>query len=191
MPDTLPDIAFNPIADALANKPVAFDVIVPVLQPDGSLVREIRCFYLAWPTTAQYDDAQMLYEVAERAYLASGLLADLRDVPAPEIQGINASAGTVDQATLLARVYAALRRDRWLVSQLLCDEHGKRLFDTATPEGLAAWERLPLAVKEGARPVLWRMLEIVRDLPFVSATPSASGSESPSAPASPRFPTRF
>lgn len=174
---TLPTIDWSPLADVLAAKPVPFDVLVYELPPGASEPRAVtKRYYLAWPTTAQYDDAQMLYEVTERAYLASGLLQDLRNVPASEIQHLNAN---LDQATLLARVYAALKRDRWLVAQLLCDEQGRRLCDTSTPEGLQAWERLPLAVKDAARPVLWRMLDVIRDLPFVSAPPNGSGSGSP------------
>lgn len=176
---TVPTIDWSPLADVLAAKPVPFDVLVYELPPGANEPRAVmKRYYLAWPTTAQYDDAQMLYEVAERAYLASDLLRDLRGAPAPELQHLNLNAD-IDQATLLARVYAALRRDRWLVAQLLCDEQGRRLCDTSTPEGLQAWERLPLAVKDAARPVLWRMLDVIRDLPFVSAPPNGSGSDSP------------
>lgn len=76
---------------------------------------------------------------------------------------------TLDNRTLAdetASERGVLARDRWLTMRLICDEDGKPLFDTTKPSVADAWERLPLRVKEAARPAVWRVLGMVRDAPF-------------------------
>lgn len=63
---------------------------------------------------------------------------------------------------------ASLKRDRWLCMYLLCDEHGKPLFNTKAKNFEAAWNKLPIKVKNEARPYIWQALALVREAPFSS-----------------------
>lgn len=61
---------------------------------------------------------------------------------------------------------AALARDRWLCMRLLCDEQGKPVFNTAAPDFEKKWSRLPIGIKDAARPSIWEVLTLVREAPF-------------------------
>lgn len=61
---------------------------------------------------------------------------------------------------------AILARDRYLVQRLLVDGAGKPVLDPRSPDFPEQWERLPLKVKNGARPAVWRVLGQVRQAPF-------------------------
>lgn len=71
---------------------------------------------------------------------------------------------------------ATLARDRWLCARLLCDEDGEPLLDPASEDFALQWERLPMEVKDAARPVIWRMLAQVATAPFGSERPPGSAS---------------
>jgi hypothetical protein len=65
---------------------------------------------------------------------------------------------------------AALARDRWLCMRLLCDANGKSVFDTSSKSLATAWAKLSMKVKDEARPTIWRVLAMVREVPFESAS---------------------
>lgn len=180
------------LADMLAGKGFRFEVAMLVVDDQGVVKPGVKTFYIRQPTTAEYDDAQMLYEQTDLVYRGSPLGQGLKGLPVEELQALADSITDPKQAkelrtmtadVYLARLDARLRRDRFLAVRLLCDENGP-LFDGDTPEGIAAWDALPMAVKEAARPVIWRMLEVVNQLPFgwerlrKPASASASGSDS-------------
>ncbi len=76
---------------------------------------------------------------------------------------------TLDKRTLadeLAGERALLARDRYLTQRLLQDEHGKPVLDLRAADFAQQWERLPLRVKDGARPAIWTVLGQVRQAPF-------------------------
>ena len=172
----------DPLADLLAGKGLPFDV-------DGVT------FLIRQPTTEEYDDAMMLADLVRASFLASPEMADLKKQPASddllalaeelyakaketesqdEKQTLVRQAQELGRRTLadeLAGRQASLKRDRWLTARLLCDADGNALFDTTKPDGIDAWEKLPLRVKEAARPVIWRLLTVIESLPFVSAPP--------------------
>lgn len=75
----------------------------------------------------------------------------------------------LDSRTLadeIANERAILARDRWLTIHLLCDEHGRQLFDPDNVQSVAAWEKVPIRVKDAARPLVWEVLRLVVDAPF-------------------------
>lgn len=156
---------------ALEGRPVPFEAEVFVYH-NGELIGEKRTFYLAWPTTEEYDNAFLLYELSKQVFASSSLLEELAD------DMVDIDGQTWKRRDLVINWQAMLRRDRWLTAQLLCDEKGRRLFDMTTAEGERAWERLPMSVKEAARPVLWEMLTTIHQIPFVSAPPSGPASSS-------------
>jgi ABC-type nitrate/sulfonate/bicarbonate transport system ATPase subunit len=76
---------------------------------------------------------------------------------------------TLDKRSLadeLAGERALLARDRYLTQRLLQDEHGKPALDLRGPDFAQQWERLPLRVKDAARPAVWTVLGQVRQAPF-------------------------
>jgi len=167
-------VDWTALADMLAGKGIPLDVPMLVVDAAGQVVAEVKRFYIRQPTTAEYDDAQMLYEQTERVYRGSALGLGAKGIPVAE--ALAEAEHTVDPKyakelraltadVYLARLDARLRRDRFLTARLLCDEAGP-LFDVDTPEGVAAWDALPLTVKDAARPVVWRMLEAMNTLPF-------------------------
>lgn len=180
------------LADMLAGKGLPFDVPMLAVNEAGEVAPTVKRFYIRQPTTAEYDDAQMLYEQTERVYRGSALGQGAKGIPIPEALAVAEITTDPKQAkelrgltadVYLARLDARLRRDRFLTARLLCDDNGP-LFDVDTPEGIAAWDALPLTVKDAARPVVGRMLEAVNTLPFgwerlrKPASASASGSDS-------------
>lgn len=173
------------IVDLLAGAGFPFDVSLLEVQADGTVQATVKRFAIRQPTTAEYDDAQSLYEQTERAYRRSELVQELRGQPVEEAQALAAITDDKREAARLlaltadvfiARTEAALKRDRWLTARLLCDAGGNQLCDTTTPAGIAAWDAIPLPVKDAARPVIWRMLDTVRELPFGWERLRSSGS---------------
>lgn len=76
---------------------------------------------------------------------------------------------TIEKRTLadeLAGERALLARDRYLTQRLLCDEHGRQVFNLRAADFAAQWEALPLRVKNAARPAIWTALGQVRQAPF-------------------------
>lgn len=75
----------------------------------------------------------------------------------------------LDKRTLaqeIASERAIMARDRWLCARLLCDGDGKPVFKTNDKSFPEQWERLPLRVKEAARPAIWAALGLVNAVPF-------------------------
>lgn len=89
-----------------------------------------------------------------------------KDALAEQIARLQRTIANRTLADETASERGVLARDRWLTMRLLCDEHGKPLFDTASPHVGAAWEALPMRIKNEARPAVWRVLGMVRDAPF-------------------------
>lgn len=103
--------------------------------------------------------AEMRFKEAEEGSVERDALAEQ----------INRLQRTIERRTLAdetASERGVLARDRWLTMRLLCDEHGKPAFNTLDPNVGEAWERLPMRVKNEARPAVWRVLGMVRDAPF-------------------------
>lgn len=181
------------LADMLAGKGFRFDVAMLIVDEAGKVKPGVKTFYIRQPTTVEYDDAQMLYEQTDLVYRGSPLGQGVKGLPVEELRAVADILTDPKQArelravtadVYLARLDARLRRDRFLAVRLLCDENGRPMFDGDTPDGIAAWDALPMAVKEAARPVIWRMLEVVNQLPFgwerlrKPASASASASDS-------------
>ena len=120
------------------------------------------------------DDERSIYQ---------GMLNNLE----AEFAGLEESAKKRDLAREIARLQeelddrtlaeetaserAVLARDRWLCARLLCGADGAAVLPpTTTPDAAPAWERLPLAVKDAARPAIWYVLTLVREAPFSWAT---------------------
>lgn len=162
-----------------------------------------QLFSIRQPTTEEYDDALMIEETVRQDVLTSGLLADLKDKPGAQSSALadmleaEAEAETSppkkrqlldraerlrrnDSAQEIANLRAHLARDRWLVARLLCDADGNQLIDPETTAGAAAWERLPMGLKDAARPAVWEVLEAVHTLPFDWALLRKSSIDSPS-----------
>jgi len=59
-----------------------------------------------------------------------------------------------------------LARDRWLLPRLLLNQDGDPVADPQAPEFADVWQRVPLAVKDGARPGIWQALRLVEDVRF-------------------------
>lgn len=186
-------IDWTALADMLAGKGFRFDVAMLVVDDAGQVKPGVKTFYIRQPTTVEYDDAQMLYDQTDLVYRASPLGQGVKGLLIEELRAAADALSDPKQArelramtadVMLARLDARLRRDRFLSVRLLCDESGRQMFDGDTPEGIAAWDALPMAVKEAARPVIWRMLEVVKQLPFgwerlrKPASASASASDS-------------
>jgi len=157
--------------DALLNGPgLAFEL-------DG------ETYYIAAPTGVELDDAARLAKLAYHRHLALPEMADLKNQPST-IEQLNDSIGDGDvkieplfanMAEELANDAALLVRDRWLANHLLRNADGERMFDPDDPESVedyqsVRWQRL----KDAARPVIWRMLTIVKTVPFGSAPASES-----------------
>lgn len=170
-------------------------------------------FSIRQPTTEEYDDAISLAQLTKVAVELSDQMADVRGKPVPDLERLadelermaqdetnlpkqldymdrakRLRAWTVDQ--YLAQQRAVLARDRWLTARLLCNAEGEQMFDTTTAAGVAAWERLPLRVKNAAMPHVRTMLGVIEELPFVSETPrkpeSVSASDSGNGPTTTR-----
>lgn len=107
---------------------------------------------------------EKLFNEAEDGTTAKENAADM----IAALQVLMENRSRADQET---EQWAMLKRDRYLVLVCLCDAEGVRLFTSNTPETLAAWESLPLVVKDNARSCIWRILRAMRLLPFASATP--------------------
>ena len=183
------------LAGMLAGKGFPFSVAMLVVDESGEVKPGVKTFYIRQPTTVEYDDAQMLYEQTDLIYRGSPLGQGVKGMPVEELRVLADALTDQKQArelraltadVYLARRDARLRRDRFLAVRLLCDENGRPMFDGDTPDGIAAWDALPMAVKEAARPVIWRMLEVVNQLPFgwerLRKPASASASDSGSRP---------
>lgn len=126
------------------------------------------------------DVADTPCSAGERA-LFERIIADTQarfDALDPETQGAQKQAlaeelarlqMTLDGRTLAQETawdQAILARDRWLTMRLLCDEHGKPYFDTRAKDFPAKWAKLPLKVKDAARPVIWHAWALVSEAPF-------------------------
>lgn len=103
--------------------------------------------------------------IAERAFEAAEDKR-VKDLIAERLAFLQRQLETRTRADELADRYAVLKRDRWLTFRLLCDEEGKQMFDPSDPESLERWERLPMRVKDEARPAIWEVLAAVRNAPF-------------------------
>lgn len=78
----------------------------------------------------------------------------------------------LDKRTLadeIATERGVLARDRWLCARLLCDTDGKPVFECNAKDFKEKWERLPMSVKNAARPAIWSVLGMIRRAPFTWA----------------------
>ena len=146
-------------------------------------------FLIRQPTTEEYDDALMIEESVRQDVLHSALVVDLKDKPGEQSSQLAEQLETEaeaeaslpkkrqlldraerlrrnDSAHEIANLRAHLARDRWLTARLLCNADGEQLVNPETTEGVATWERLPMRLKDTARPYVWQMLEAVNTLPF-------------------------
>jgi len=103
--------------------------------------------------------------IAERAFEAAEDKR-VKDMIAERLALLRRQMEIRTRADELADRYAVLKRDRWLTLHLLCNADGKQMFDPDNPEDLERWERLPMRVKDEARPAIWEVLSAVRNAPF-------------------------
>lgn len=110
---------------------------------------------------------------AEREYEALEATDPERELLARRLAALRTLQEKRTLADEVAEERAILARDRWLTLRLLTDEQGQPIVP---PEQIArdSWHRLPLAVREAARPLIWIMLRMIEELPFGSAQPRAS-----------------
>lgn len=178
------------------------DVLAAMLDGGGiSFEFSGALFTIRQPTTEEYDDALAVEEIARQSVLNSDAIVDLKGKPgalssmlADDIEAEAESEPSLPQkrklldkaerlrkndgAQEIANQRAHLARDRWLAARLLCDSEGVQLVDPDTADGIVAWERLPMGLKNTARPYIWQMLEAINTLPFGWALPPKSSTGS-------------
>jgi hypothetical protein len=179
------------LTDIMAGAPVPFTVDgtgYQVRQPTGEEYDDANYLYSRAYAKAMADpDIKTLKSEpcsdGERALYAT--LADLAEQLGKAAPADSAERGSrlADAARLrqlvqtrtaaeeLAHDRALLVKERWLCVHLLLDEHGRPLFDPQQPGEMARWQHYSLRVKEAARPAIRRVLRMVEEAPFASATP--------------------
>lgn len=150
-----------------------------------------RKFMLRQPTTAEYDDAQGIYDAAAARWRRMTEIQALANVPAEDIAmferaiehlatELAAEEDTRKQDHIKARLSSMRReiehrtaldesvadraltaRDRYLTKVLLCDDQGKALCVSDD-----AWERLPISLKNTARAHVWAVWRMVESVPL-------------------------
>ena len=80
------------------------------------------------------------------------------------------------EADVEAEAVATLKRDRFLLFLLLCDENGRATFKPSDPEAEREWDALPVPVKNAGRGTIRKVLEALETLPFGSDLPQDSAS---------------
>lgn len=129
-------------------------------QPEIKELRDVPCSDAERLTyEAMIAAANIRFHEAEDGSLEKDALAE-------QITRLQRTMESRTLADETASERGVLARDRWLTMRLICDEDGKPLFDTTDPKVGDAWERLPMKVKNEARPAVWRVLGMVRDAPF-------------------------
>jgi hypothetical protein len=150
-----------------------------------------RKFMLRQPTTAEYDDAQGVYDAAAARWRRMAEIQPLEGVPAEDIamferaiehlsKELAEEEDTRKQDHIKSRLASMRReiehrtaldesvaeralvaRDRYLTKVLLCDDQGKTLVGSDD-----AWERLPISLKNAARPQVWAVWRMVESVPL-------------------------
>ena len=135
--------------DALLNGPgLAFEV-------DG------QTFYIVAPTGEELDEAEFLARLAYERTMALPEMDDLRSEPS------NTPPFFKNKAEELANARSVKIRDRWLVAHLLRDADGAPVLDANDADSIAEFESAKWQrVKDAARPIVWKMLGIIRTVPF-------------------------
>lgn len=90
----------------------------------------------------------------------------LKDSLADDLARLQTELEKRTLAEEIAAGRAVTARDRWLCARLLCDGDGKPVFRTNDKSFPEQWERLPMRVKEEARPAIWAALGLVNSVPF-------------------------
>jgi hypothetical protein len=150
-----------------------------------------QTYQVRQPTTSEYDDAQALYDAAATRWRNMAEIAALAAVPPTDLalferaiqqlsQKLAEEADERKREHITARLAsmrrevehrtaqdesvverALLARDRYLTQALLCDNQGKTLCPDRD-----AFERLPMSLKNAARPHVWRVWRMVERVPF-------------------------
>ena len=176
------------VADALAGKGTPFDVdgasilIRPPTTEEyddaealGKLVRlrTLRLPFIAEvanePCTEQERAVyQGMIEATEERFNLSEDGSAVKDALARRIADLQRQIERRTLADELAEERATLARDRWLCMRLLCDDQGRQAVPLdGKPEDIAAaWEAIPVTVKNRARPAIWNEVRKVREAPF-------------------------
>jgi hypothetical protein len=116
-------------------------------------------YYLAQPTTEEFDDASFLQTTAFEAAKTVPEIKQLQD----EESGVGVFANKADE---VATGRGLLARDRYLTFCLLCDEDGKRFFDPNNEEDIAKWDKVPIGLKDISRLTIWQMIQEMNTVPF-------------------------
>lgn len=160
--------------EAQATETKEHDLINDLLNGDGlSFEVDGATFYIAQPTTEEYDDATFIQRLAYERAMALPEMEELLDVPATE----GAIVSWQNKADQIASNQALLVRDRWLSIRLICDEDGERMFSPDDAESVTKWDKLPMRVKETARKMIWSMLAVINSVPFGWEQPDAPKSD--------------
>lgn len=150
-------------------------------------------YYMRQPTTEEYDDAHALMGAVETKWRRRPEIAALVDEPCSDSEKATIALSVArlekrieelpkeskaEREELRSRRAALLResetrtladesasdrallaRDRYLIKVLLCNKDGD-------PLGVE-WEKLPISIKNAARPVVWKVISAYENAPFV------------------------
>lgn len=108
---------------------------------------------------------QAMIEASEAAFEATEDEA-ARDAMAERIAGLQQQLENRTLADEMATDRAMLARDRFLCQRLLCGADGKQLLNPKAKNFAERWERVPLTVKDAARPAIWTAVAMVQQAPF-------------------------
>jgi hypothetical protein len=107
-----------------------------------------------------------MIDAAERQFNEAGDGSPEKEGLADRLAALQRAIEKRSLADEMAGDRALLARDRYLTQRLLCDEHGKQALNPRAVDFPEQWERLPLKVKNAARPAIWTALGQVRQAPF-------------------------
>lgn len=86
----------------------------------------------------------------------------LRDRLARRVANLRTLLEKRTLADEVAEERAVVVRDRWLTYRLLCDESGRALY----PHGEKDGARAPVELLDLARDAVWRMIQVIENIPF-------------------------
>jgi hypothetical protein len=174
------------LSDVMGAQPVPFDVegeSFLIRHPSTeeyddaiSLLRLVQRRSMALPQVAELRDTpcsdferasyEALIAASEREFEEAEEGTPKKRAMADEVARLQ---NDLDKRTLADEISAergVLARDRWLCARLLCDADGKPVFECNAKSFPEKWERLPMSVKDAARPAIWSVLGAVRRAPF-------------------------
>lgn len=176
------------MTDALEGKGTPFDVdgasflIRPPTTEEyddaEALARLVRQRTLRLPFVAEVsgepcsDQERAIYQgmidAAEERFRLAEDGSAVKDALARRITDLQRQMERRTLADELADERAILARDRWLCMRLLCDDAGRQVIPLTGKQAdiEAAWEEVPLKVKNQARPAIWAEIRKVREAPF-------------------------